>query len=263
VSEPRELPTERRWRAFADAVALALGANVWMSMVILPALFVGGLRSTTMVAAAAAAPVVLGAGIWRRSELILLGVFPAAILLPIAIHPAIGASHVYGPVRFVVVAGGLIAYLLGVSFFTTFHEPGKPVSERTLTSAREGRPARWRRRERVYWGLAALSVAVPMFLIWQVGYDPAIERAIQHFYPGRVAAMTTLLTLGAVALSVLLYAWVFLGVLRPHRTGDRDLVTLLAIARADAARGRPRVRFYFGVVLALTFMAAMVLLRHF
>ena len=261
MSEVRE-PTERRWRAFADAVALALGGNVWISMVILPAMFVGALRTSTMVAATMVAPVVLGAGIWRRSELTLLGVFPAAILLPIAIHPSIGASHVYGPVRFLVVALGLVAYLLGVSFFTTFHEPQKPVSERLLTSAREGRPARWRRRERIYWGLAGLSLAVPLFLIWQVSYDPSIARAIQHFYPGRVAAMTTLLTLAAVALSVLLYAWVFLGVLRPHRTGDRDLVTTLAIARADAVRGRPRVRFYVGVLCALAFMAAMVMARH-
>jgi len=256
------LPTERRWRAFADAVALALGANVWISMVILPALFVGGLRSSAMMLAAAAAPVALGAGLWRRSEMILLGVFPAAILLPIAIHPQLGAAHVYGPIRFLVVALGLIAYLLGVSFFTTFHEPQKPISERILTSAREGRPARWRRRERVYWGLAGLSLVVPAFLIWQVSYDPTIERAIQHFYPGRIAAMTTLLTLGAVALSVLLYAWVFLGVLRPHRTGDRDIVTSLALSRADALRGKPRLRFYAGVLLALAFMAAMVLARH-
>jgi hypothetical protein len=27
--------TERRWRAFADVVALALGANVWISIVVL------------------------------------------------------------------------------------------------------------------------------------------------------------------------------------------------------------------------------------
>lgn len=254
--------TERRWRAFADVVAVALGANVWISMVILPALFVGALRTSTMFLAVLAAPVVLALGLWRRSELLLLGAFPSAILVPIAFHPEMGASHVYGPVRFAVVAGGLVAYLLGIAFFTTFHEPQRPVSERLLTSAQQPRPARWRRRERMYWILAGLALAVPVFLIWTVAYDPDIARAIGHFYPGRVAPMMTLLTLGAVALSVLLYAWVFLGVMRPHRTGDRDMVTTLAIARADAVRGRPRARFYIGVLCALAFMATMVLLRQ-
>jgi hypothetical protein len=255
-------PTERRWRAFADVVAVALGANVWVSMVILPALFVGALRSSTVVAAACAAPAVLGLGLFRRSELVLLGAFPPAVLLPIVLRPELGASHVYGPVRFAVVGLGLVAYLLGVSFFTTFHEPQRPVSERLLSSAQQPRPARWRRRERVYWGVAALSLAMPVFLIWHVSYDDAIARAVSHYYPGRVAQMTTILTLAAVAMSSLLFAWVFLGVMRPHRTGDRDLVTRLAVARADAVRGRPRVRFYVGVVCALAFMAAMVLLRQ-
>jgi hypothetical protein len=256
-------PTERRWRAFADVVAVALAANVWVSMVILPAAFVGSLKHTSVALAAGLAPAALGLGLWRRSELLLLGVFPSAILVPIALRPEMAASHVYGPWRFGVVAIGLVAYLLGVSYFTTFHEPRKPVSERTLTSAQQPRPARWRRRERIYWVLAFLAIATPVYLITAVSYDDEIQEAILKFYPGRVAPMTTLLTLAAVALAIAIYAIVFLGVMRPHRTGDRDLVTTLAIARADAVRGRPRLRFYLGVAAALGFMAAMVLLRNF
>jgi hypothetical protein len=258
----RPAPTDRRWRAFADVVAVTLGANVLISMVILPGLFVGALRGSAMWAAVAAAPAALALGLWRRSELLLLGAFPSAVLLPLSLRPDMASSHVYGPIRFAIVAISLIAYLLAVPFFTQFHEPQRPVSERTLSSAQQRPPARWRRRERVYWGLAGLSIVVPMLLIWQVSYGAQIPRAIAHYYPGRVEPMTTLLTLAAVALSVLIFAWVFLGVMRPHRTGDRDLVTLLAIARADAVRGRPRIRFYVGVLLALGFMAAMVLLRH-
>ncbi|MCA9679744.1 MAG: hypothetical protein H6709_24510 [Kofleriaceae bacterium] len=257
-----EPPTERRWRAFADVVAVALGTNVWVSMVVLPALFVGALRSTGVVLTLLLAPAVLLTGVWRRSELMLLGVFPTAVLVPIALRPEMAASHVYGPLRFVIVAVGLVGYLLGVSFFTTFHEPQRPVSERLLTSAREPRPPRWRRRERVYWTLAVLAAVVPAYLIWEVSFDDDIQGSIAAWYPGRIAPMTTLLMVGAVALSVAIYAWVFLGVMRPHRTGDRDLVTLLAVARADAQRGRPRPRFYLGVIFALAFMAAMVVLRH-
>jgi len=256
-------PTERRWRAFADVVAVALAANVWVSMVILPAAFVGALKHQSVALAAGLAPATLGLGLWRRSELLLLGVFPSAILVPIALRPEMAASHVYGPWRFGVVAIGLIAYLLGVSLFTTFHEPRRPISERLLTSAQQPRPARWRRRERIYWVLAFLALATPVYLITSVSYDADIQAAIASFYPGRIAPMTTLLTLTAVALSIAIYAVVLLGVMRPHRTGDRDLVTTLAIARADAVRGRPRLRFYLGVAAALGFMAAMVLLRNF
>ena len=97
-----EPPTERRWRAFADVVAVALGTNVWVSMVVLPALFVGALRSTGVVLTLLLAPAVLLTGVWRRSELMLLGVFPTAVLVPIALRPEMAASHVYGPLRFVI-----------------------------------------------------------------------------------------------------------------------------------------------------------------
>ncbi len=256
-------PTERRWRAFADVVAVALGANVWVSMVILPAAFVGALKHQSVALAACLGPAALIIGLWRRSELLLLGMFPSAILVPIALRPEMAATHVYGPWRFGVVGIGLIAYLLGVSFFTTFHEPRKPVSERLLTSAQQPRPARWRRRERIYWVLAGLALVTPVYLVSIVLYDDLIQTTIAGNYPGRVAPMTTLMVLAAVALSIAIYAGVYLGVMRPHRTGDRDLVTTLAIARADAVRGRPRMRFYLGVACALGFMAAMVLIRNF
>ena len=50
--------------------------------------------------------------------------------------------------------------------------------------------------------------------------------------------------------------------LRPHRTGDRDLLTTLAQAKADARTGRPRTPFYVGVVAALAGMLVLLLLRH-
>src|SRR5262245_39321639 len=96
--------TERRWRAFADLVAFALGINVWISMVVLPAAFVGALHGGFRDALAALPLVILLLGLLRRSEVVLLGVFPAAILVPIAASPQMASSHVYGPIRFIVVA---------------------------------------------------------------------------------------------------------------------------------------------------------------
>jgi hypothetical protein len=254
--------TDRRWRGFADVVALALGINVWISIVVLPAAFVGALTGRVHLLTAVLPIVPLVGGLVRRSEVVLLGLFPAATLVPIAVSPQMASTHVYGPVRFAICALGLVAYLLGVSFFTTFHEPPAPISTRPLTSASHGRPRRWLRRERVYWGLFGLSIAFPAVLLWFANFDGTIQWYLEQMYPGRVALMTTMVDVGAIALWLVLYLWVFLGVMRPHRTGDRALVVDLAQTRASAATGKPRLRFYFGVAIALGLMATLVLSRH-
>ena len=254
--------TERRWRTFADVVAFALGTNVWISIVILPAIFVSALRTTPQIAAAILPFAVLLFGLARRSEGILLGLFPAAILVPVALNSQIASSYVYGPIRFMLVALGVIAYLFGVSFFTTFHEPPAPRSVRGLSSAASGPAERWRRRERVYAMLVAMSVVIPTVLIAWVNFDSSIEEFLGEMYPGRVALMTTALTVGAIVLWLGIYHYAFLGVLRPHRTGDRDLVNALARARSDAKTGKPRPRFYIAVAIALGAMLTLILLRH-
>ena len=81
-------------------------------------------------------------------------------------------------------------------------------------------------------------------------------------YPGRVALMTTMLDAAALALWLAIYHFAFLGVLRPHRTGDRDLLVAIGQAKADLRRGKPRTRFYLGVFAALLAMAALLALRH-
>jgi hypothetical protein len=251
-----------RWKTFADVVAFTLGINVWVSVVILPAAFVGALHGGWHVAAALLPFAVLVGGLARRSEGILLGAFPAALLVPVAAQPTLASQYVYGPVRFVLVALGLVAYLFGVAFFTTFHEPQAPRSVRGLSSAAQAPAARWVRRERMYWLLTALAVVFPTLLIAWVNYDTAIADYLGEMYPGRVALMTTAITAGAIALWLLIYHYAFLGVLRPHRTGDRDLVGALARARADAKVGRPRGRFYIAVGLALVAMIALVVLHR-
>ena len=243
-------------------VALALGANVWITIVVLPAAFVGQLHGGWNIAAVLLPLAVLVLGLARRSEALLLGAFPAAILVPISAHPTLASSYVYGPIRFALVALGAVAYLFGVSFFTTFHEPPAPKSVRTLTSAQQGRPERWQRRERVYWMLAAMSIVFPMLLIGWVNFDDAIADFLGEMYPGRVALMTTALTVGAIVLWLGIFHYAFLGVLRPHRTGDRDLVTKLLRAKAEAKVGKPRARFYIAVSIALGAMLVLVALRH-
>src|SRR4051812_25256572 len=257
-----EPTTERRWKTFADVVAFTLGVNVWISIVILPGVFVDALHGKGKVLAAALPLATLLLGLARRSETILLGLFPAALLVPVAVAPQIAASHVYGPLRFGLVSLGVIAYLFSVSFFTTFHEPPQPRSVRGLSSAQSGPAERWQRRERVYWMLVGMSLVIPLTLIAWVNFDPAIEDFLGEMYPGRVALMTTALTAGAIVLWLGIFHYAFLGVLRPHRTGDRDLIVTLAQARSDAKTGKPRSRFYLSVAIALGAMATLILIRH-
>jgi len=257
-----ELTAERRWKTFADVVAFALGTNVWISIVILPAIFVGALHRGPQLLAAMLPFAVLVLGLVRRSEGVLLGLFPAAILIPVALQPQMASSHVYGPIRFTLCALGVIAYLFGVSYFTTWHEPPAPRSVRGLTSAQSGPAERWQRRERVYWMLTGMSLVIPTVLIAWVNFDSAINDYLGEMYPGRVALMTTALTAGAIVLWLGIYHYAFLGVLRPHRTGDRDLVVTLAQARADAKTGKPRPRFYLSVAIALVAMASLIVMRH-
>ncbi|HEU0036796.1 MAG TPA: hypothetical protein VFQ53_39575 [Kofleriaceae bacterium] len=262
MAEPGTANTERRWRTFADVVAFALGTNVWISIVILPAIFVGVLKTPGQIGAALLPFGVLLLGLWRRSEAVLLLLFPAAILVPVALNAQMASSHVYGPIRYTLVALGVVAYLFGVSFFTTFHEPPAPRSIRGLSSAQAGPAERWQRRERVYWMLVAMSVLIPTVLIAWVNFDSSVEEFLGEMYPGRVALMTTALTVGAIVLWLGIYHYAFLGVLRPHRTGDRDLVTKLTKAKTDAKAGKPRPRFYLAVALALAAMATLIVMRH-
>ena len=61
-----------RWRTFADAVALALGINLWVSLVLLPGMVSGALSSGGAQMAALLPVAVLAFGVWKRSEIVLL-----------------------------------------------------------------------------------------------------------------------------------------------------------------------------------------------
>ncbi len=242
-------------------MAIALGINVWVSVVLLPTLFVGALSDSGMMAAVLLPLPILGLGLWRRSDTVLLLAFPSALLLPVAIAPDIASVEVYGAMRFAFVACGLVAYTFGASFFTSFYEPAPPVNVRPLASSRVPVPERWRRRFRMYRWLTVMSVVFPLVLLYTVNFNDSNREFLRQMFPGRVAAMTTLLNLLVIGAWLVLYGWVFLGVLKPHRTGDRALASSLARLHASARRGRPRPVFYLGVVVALTLMLLLVISR--
>jgi hypothetical protein len=249
------------WRAFADGIAILLGLNVWMSILLLPGLFVGVWGDQRLIAMSMLSIAMLLVGVWRRSDLALLLGFPAALLMPIALHPEIASPSVYGTARLVVVGVGVIAYLFGASFFTSFYEAPPPASVRALSSARQPTPERWKRRFRMYRALAILSLTFPLVLFYSANLHAEHVEGLRTMYPGRIVQMTVLIDLLIIAVWLALYIWVFLGVLRPHRTGDRDLVARLGLMKAEAARGRPRPIFYVAVAAALGLMLLLLYTR--
>jgi hypothetical protein len=254
--------TPPRWKIWADAVAAALGLNVWVTLVLVPALFVGAFRTPAEALLAALPLVPLGVGLARRSPVWQLLVYPAALLLPIAWAPRVVTGNVHGRWSFLVVSASLVAYLFSVSFFSSFHDPAPPARTRSLSSAAKPVAPRWRRRFRLYHWLALLSALLPAAMLYAVNFSPENLATLRDRYSGRVGSMAALLNLGVLGLWMLLYAWAFVGVLKRHRTGDLELAAELSALRKSARRGTPRPVFYLWVSLALGLMGALVFLRY-
>ena len=53
----------------------------------------------------------------------------------------------------------------------------------------------------------------------------------------------------------------FLGILHPHRTGDKDLTRELAALRREGQSGKPRMGFFIGVIAAVVLMIILFVLK--
>ncbi len=246
---------------FADAVAVALGINVWVSLLVVPGLFLGAFRSPLFLTLTLLPLTVLSVGLFRRSEILLLLGYPIALLLPAAAEPALFDESVFGPIRFALIAVGLAAYMFGASVFTFFHEPNPPERMRPLSSAAKKTPARWRRRFRIYTGLAIGAVVFPSVLLGKLLFDETNREFLRTVYSGRAEAVSALFCLLALTAWVGIYHFFFYGALKHHRTGDRDLLTELALLKRRGKRGRPGLGFYLGVAFALALMFVLLALR--
>lgn len=206
--------------------------------------------------------VVLVLGLWWRSELVLLLLFPSALLVPVGFAPELASAHVYSAARFVIVSVGLVAYLLGISFFISFYEPPPPESSRPLASSRRPQPGRWQRRYRLYWALTILSAVFPATMLYVANFDEPTQAFLRQMYPGRPQQMLAVLNLVVIIAWVLLYARFFIGLLRLHRTGDPELARRITRIRIDMDRRRPRTAFYVGVLSAIGFMLLFLFARN-
>lgn len=250
-----------RWRTFADGTALVLGINLWVSLILLPGLVVHAFDSNGDVAALVAPLFLLVYGVWRRNESALLFGFPFALLLPIALTPAMASLQVYGPARFTIVAIGLLAFLFCASALTSFHEPAAPRNVRPLKSSQEPIAPRWRRRARLYAMMSIASVVYPVVLLYHINFDEAGARSLTEFFPGRAASFTALLNVFAIGVWLFLFRSSFLQPLQQHRTGDERLKRDLASYRRRATKSNSLLMFYFGGAMALVLMAIWLVWR--
>jgi hypothetical protein len=249
----------------AGLLTLFLGTNVWVALVLTPALTSGVMARHPSVGVLAPLPIlVLVLGIWRRAPLVLLLAYPAALLLPVAVDARVAAALATGPFTLPLAAIGLVGYLLGASALSgaglAFPAPAR--ARRLGGSLGAEAPARWRRRRRIYLALIGLSALFPAVLLYGAALSPHTRAYLSESYPdGRAAGMTALFLVGALALWGFLFATAFVGPLRRHRTGDKELVAELDRLRLDARQATPRLGFYVGVVVALALMALLVSMR--
>jgi hypothetical protein len=196
----------------------------------------------------------LGFGVWRRNETVLLFGFPSALLLPIATTPAMATLQFYSAARFTLVGIGLVAFLFGASTLTSFYEAPPPKHVRPLHSASQALPPRWRRRFRIYAFLAITSVVFPLVLLYHINFDDIGTQALNENYPGRAATFTTLLNVIAIGIWLLVFANYILAPIKQHRTGDKQLRQEISGMRRRAALGSPHPLSYIGGVMALLLM---------
>jgi len=263
-------PRSRTLRLAADVVTATLGLNLWLSLVLVPGLFLGSFghsfaHGRAFLLVAPVPLVVLGVGIVRRSPLWLLLAYPAMLLVPVALDPRTVGENAERPLVFTLIAASLVGYFLGAAYLTGGRGGGELATERTRrlgASLGAKNPARWRRRRRLYTAFGILSMVFPIALIYQINFAADTRAYLAELYPGdRAPTMIALLDLGAVLLWFAAFAIGFVGPLRAHRTGDKEIVSELERLRAQARRASPSLVFYVGVVCALGLMALLLAMR--
>ena len=239
---------------------LVLGTNVWLTLVVVPALFVArdahAGPAWTLLVGAALVPLVVGA-LTGSSSWLLLG-FPAALLMPLAVEPRLVSEHLGSPLAFTVAAAGIFAHCFGVATLLMPPAP-RPHAVRALAAPLA---PRWRRRERLYAAFALLSFLLAARLVHAVNFNARNRAYLRELYPARETLIVAVLNLGALALWAAIFHGCFLWLLKRHREGDRDLTYELRQLRADAARTTPRPLFYLSVAGALLFMGLFAALRY-
>jgi antibiotic biosynthesis monooxygenase (ABM) superfamily enzyme len=258
VTAPAPPARERRiW----DIAIGVLGLNIWVSFLLVPVLHLEepgpGAGVVLLLLAALSC---LAVGVWRRHSLLLLVVYPLLLLLTTITNPQLVGVNVYTPWTFVLVAASLLAYLLATPLFLGLSAaPQLPDETRDL----EQFPytPKWRRRMRVYRGLAALAGVFPAVLVATLFLHPGVKADLTRSYPGRLTETLALFGVLVLMLWLGLFHTYFLTPLRAHIRGDPQVRYELQNLRRQLHRRRVRPSFYAFVAVALILMMVLVLVH--
>jgi hypothetical protein len=258
VAQPATGP---RRRSVWDLAILVLGVNIFVSFLLLPALHLErpGPSKTTLLLLALA-PIALGLGVALRHAVLLLAVFPLALVVPAAVNPQLVGVNIYTRPTFVLVALSFLAYLIGTLFL--LHQIAMPAPPELRHELREYYfDARWRRRLRMYRWLAGLAALFPTVLIATLFLHPGVQADLERAYPGRANEASAFFGVLGLALWLGLFYADFLTPLRAHVRGDAQLRLELEQVRRRARRRRPGPGFYVAVAAALGLMLALLIAR--
>ena len=258
MTSPLPLPASRSTWEVAIA---ALGLNLWVAFLLLPTLHLDPQhRGPWAWVAALLALGVLAAGLTLRLRVLLVGLYPGALLLGPLVTPRLVGPGIYSTVTFVLMALSFAAYLLATLYLLgTIDAPPVPAEGRDLSPTRLGE--RWRRRLRIHRWMAALALIFPAVLLVAAFLHPDLQRDLQEYYPRRSRAAQTLVGVLTLVLWCSVFYAYFLVPLRSHVRGDPLLrKELRGLRRASAGR-RPGVLFYIQVGAALALMLLLLLMR--
>lgn len=240
---------------------LALGLNLWVTFLLLPALHLReqGLRSIPVLLLGLPLVVLLAGAALRRVSL-LLAAYPILLAIPTLVSPKLVGVNVYSPLTFCLAALSFVAYLvISLAVLGTIEAPAIPAVSRDLGPVKLGE--RWRRRLRIHRALALVCVVFPMVLIFTAFLHPGVQADIERSFPRREAAAGIFIGVLTLVLWLAVFHAYFMLPLRRHVRGDRAMAHQLKTLRWTARRARPRPTFYAFVALALALMLVLVLVH--
>jgi hypothetical protein len=255
-------PREARRRSPWDAAILLLGVNLWVTFLLLPSLYLGkrGLPLPTL-AVLVGSPGILLLGVRRRSEALLLALYPVALALGPITLPSLVGINVYTTASFTLVAASFVAYVLGTTLLLgALSAPTAPLETRPLQPAPVD--GKWRRRYRMYRLLAVAAAVYPLVLLFVLFFHPAVQEDLARSFPRRHQSALSFFGVLLVLLWVVVFYTEFMSPLRAHVRGDPGLHGELAALRLAARRSKPRLSFYLWVLLALVLSGALVFLAR-
>jgi hypothetical protein len=246
-----------------ELLATALGVNLWLTMVVVPALYLRAAAASAgvLVAVCALAAGLLVAGILRRSRLLLLLSFPASLVLGPLLEPALAGPSVYTPATLLPCAAALLLHMGGALWLcSTVGTPAAPARVKTVAAPLQALVSA--RRFRLYRAFAVLAALFPAALVGAVHYRPAAAADLERAFGPAAPVATALVTLLALALWVGLFFVYFVRPLSVHLDGDRETMAENIEVRRRLVARRPRLTLYLTMLVALALMAALYALRY-